>query len=182
MIYLQTPRLIIRDQKPEDADTYFALFSNKQALYYWQSGYPETIEKAKEQIDNEISKIGKENRQNYFLRIEDKQNNEHIGEIGYSVEENTPIGKLVGMGYFIYPKFWSKGYTTEAAKEVIRFAFEENNVFRIAASCFKDNIGSEKVMIKCGMIKEAERKSCTWHDGQIKDRVSYRLLKSEWTK
>ena len=35
-------------------------------------------------------------------------------------------------------------------------------------------------MRKCGMVKEAELKSFAWHDGQMKDRVEYRLLKDEF--
>jgi hypothetical protein len=30
------------------------------------------------------------------------------------------------------------------------------------------------------MIKEAERKQYVWHDGRMKDRAEYRLLKDEW--
>jgi len=182
MIYLQTERLIIRDYKPEDLETHFTLFSDREAMYYPRGMYIETIEEAKNNLDKVINEIDKKDRQLYFLRIEDKQNNAHIGDIGYTVEKITPVGKIVGAGYALRPEYWSKGYATEAFKEVIRFAFEEDNVFRITADCMKENIGSEKVMIKCGMIKEAEFKSCTWHDGQIKDRVSYRLLKSEWKK
>jgi RimJ/RimL family protein N-acetyltransferase len=31
-------------------------------------------------------------------------------------------------------------------------------------------------------IKEAERKAYVWHDGRLKDRVEYRLLRAEWKK
>ena len=180
MIYLQTERLVIRDHKPEDLETYFALFSNKQAMYYLRANI-ETIDDAKKDLnDNILSEINKDDRKKYYLHIEDRQSGAHIGNIGYTVLQTTPIGKIVGAGYFLYPEFWRKGYATEAFKEVIRFAFEDNDVFRIEAGCMKENTGSEKVMLKCGMIKEAEFKSCTWHDGQIKDRLSYRLLKSEW--
>ena len=63
---------------------------------------------------------------------------------------------------------------------MIRFAFEEDHVYRVSCGCIKENIGSEKIMIKCGMIKEAEYKQFVWHDGRCKDRVEYRLLKDEW--
>ena len=182
MIYLQTNRLIIRDHKLEDLEGYFALFSHKETMYYVPGNYMATIEEAKKDLDDMLDENKKEDRTKYYFRIEDKQNKTHIGNIGYTVMETTPLGKLVGVGYFLYPEFWSKGYATEALKEVIRFAFEEGDVFRIEASCKKENAGSEKVMIKCGMIKEGDFKSCTWHDGKIKDRVSYRLLKSEWKK
>ncbi|WP_236911863.1 GNAT family N-acetyltransferase [Clostridium sp. Cult1] len=65
-------------------------------------------------------------------------------------------------------------------EEIIRFAFEDNYVFRISTGCIKDNLGSKKVMQKCGMIKEAELKMIEWYDGRMKDRVLYRLLKNEW--
>lgn len=35
-------------------------------------------------------------------------------------------------------------------------------------------------MIKCGMIKEADFKEYIWHNGKLKDRVEYGILKSEW--
>ena len=96
--------------------------------------------------------------------------------------DNTPVGKLVGAGYFIYPKFWDNGYATESFERVLKFAFLENNVYRVAAGCLAENIGSEKVMQKCGLIKEAEHIDYEWHDGKMKTRLEYRLLKSEWER
>jgi ribosomal-protein-alanine N-acetyltransferase len=90
------------------------------------------------------------------------------------------LGKLVGVGYFIRNAYWGQGYTTEAFQEVIRFAFQEDGVYRIACGCLKENTASERVMQKCGLIKEAEFKEYQWHDGKLKDRVEYRLLRSEW--
>ena len=180
MVHLQTSRLVIRDHILEDLDVYFTLFSDKKSMYYLPKSYLKTIDEAKKQLDMTISEIEREDRQRYFFCIKDRENDSYIGEIGYSVIENTPLGKSVGIGYFLLPEYWSKGYATEALHEVIRFAFKEDNVFRIEAGCMKENRGSEKVMIKCGMIKEADFKNCTWHDGQMKDRISYRLLKSEW--
>jgi hypothetical protein len=69
---------------------------------------------------------------------------------------------------------------TEALNEVIRFAFEDDGVYRISTGCITENRASERVMQKCGLIKEAEYKSYVWHDERIKDRVEYRLLKDEW--
>ena len=35
-------------------------------------------------------------------------------------------------------------------------------------------------MQKCGMLKETEHIDSVWHEGQLKTRVEYRLLKTEW--
>lgn len=64
--------------------------------------------------------------------------------------------------------------------KVLEFAFLEDQVYRVTTGCLADNIGSEKVMIKCGLIKEAEHVDWEWHDGRMKTRLEYRLLKSEW--
>ena len=42
------------------------------------------------------------------------------------------------------------------------------------------NVGSERVMQKNGMVKYAELKDHEVHDGKLKTRVEYRLLKDEW--
>ena len=127
-----------------------------------------------------LNDMKKPDRKFYFLHIESKDSHEQIGSIGYTVIDNTPMGKIVGAGYFIYPKFWGKGYTTEAFQRVIEFAFSANNVYRISAGCLAENVGSERVMQKCGLIKEAEHIDNEWHNGKMKTRLEYRLLKREW--
>lgn len=181
MIKLQTKRTIIRDHKLDDLLTHHELYSNIEAMHYLQGIATNTLAESESNLKQSISQSKETDRKMYFFRIEDKFLNTHIGEIGYTVNEVTPLGKIIEVGYFIKPKFWGKGYTSEALEEVIRFAFEENNVFRISCGCLKENIASEKVMIKCGMIKEAEFISLVWHNGQIKDRVVYRLLRNEWS-
>jgi len=89
---------------------------------------------------------------------------------------------VVGAGYALLPEHRGQGYATEAFQVLIRFAFEEDAVYRMVAGCRAENRASERVMQKCGMVKEAEFKCHTWHDGQMKDRVEYRLLKDEFQK
>lgn len=179
MIYLVTDRLIIRDHTMEDLNSHHALLSDEKCMYYIQDIRTSTLEESKENLRCAIDDIDNPNRTFYFLRIENKRK-EHIGEIGYTVTDFTPVGKLVHLGYFIYPQYWGNGYTTEALLEVMKYAFLKNDVYRITTGCLKENIGSEKVMLKCGMTKEGEYKQNQWLDGKMRDRVSYRMLKDEW--
>lgn len=181
-IYLLTERLILRDHNPSDLQTHHELFSDSDTMNYLQDIMTHSKEESKENLDEAIEDVNNPSRTKYFLRIELKDTKEHVGEIGYTVTDFTPIGKLVHMGYFIHRKHWNKGYTTEGLKEILRFAFEENDVIRIQTGCLKDNIGSERVMLKCGFIKEAEHKWNEWHNGRMKDRLEYRLLKEEWKR
>ncbi|GHU21736.1 N-acetyltransferase [Spirochaetia bacterium] len=182
MIKLYTKRLIIRDHIFEDLLTHHELLSDNISMKYLPDIKTKNIKESEDNLLKAIEETKLEDRKLYFFRMENKIIQEYIGEIGYTVKKNTPFGKIVDLGYFTKEKYWNKGYTTEAVKRIIGYAFEENNVYKITAGCLKENIGSEKVMKKCGMIKESEFKEHTLHEGKLKDRVEYRLLKKEWKK
>lgn len=57
----------------------------------------------------------------------------------------------VDLGYRFKKEFWGKGYATEGAYASIKYGFEKLNLNRITARAEIDNIGSWKVLEKCGM-------------------------------
>lgn len=180
MIRLETDRLILRDYTNSDIDEYYHLKNDDKTMYYLQDIKLHSIEEAKEDLDSVIKDQESKNRELYFLHMEHKETKEQIGSIGYHVTSWTPVGKLVHLGYFTYPKFWNYGYMTEAVRKVMQYAFEENDVYRFTTGCLKENVGSERVMLKCGMKKEAEHIDFEWHDGMMKTRLEYRMLKNEY--
>jgi len=179
---LETERLLLRDYEKTDLEKYFRLKSDVETMYYLQDIRLFSKEEAEADFANVLRDMAEQNRKYYFFHVEDKRTKEQIGSVGYTVTDSTPIGKLVHLGYFIYPRFWNHGYVTEAVRKVLEFAFLENGVYRVTTGCLADNIGSERVMQKCGMIKEAEHIDWEWHDGRMKTRLEYRLLKREWER
>lgn len=177
---LETDRLILRDYEPEDQDAYFNLKSDSRTMYYLQDIQLFSKEDADEDFAGVLQDMKSEDRKFYFLHVELKASHEQVGSVGYTVVDSTPLGKIVHAGYFTYPKFWNNGYVTEALEKVLEFAFLENDVYRVTTGCLAENIGSERVMKKCGLIKEAEHVDWEWHDGKMKTRLEYRLLKHEW--
>lgn len=180
MIKLYTERLIIRDPLPSDIDGWHSLLSDSVAMYYLQDILTRSPEESRLNLETAVSESQSQDRKKYFFAIENKETGTFMGTIGYTVTQATPVGKLVEAGYFLLPEYHGKGYMAEAFKEVIRFAFEDNDVYRISTGCLSENRASERTMQKCGLIKEAEFKSYTWHEGRMKDRVEYRLLRKEW--
>jgi len=180
MIYLQTDRLILRDYSADDIDAYYRLKTDEQTMYYMQDIKLDSFDAAKEELADVLADMAKEDRKFYFLHMELKDTHEQVGSIGYTVVDRTPVGKIVHLGYFTYPKFWGNGYTSEALRSVLEYAFTKDGVYRVTTGCLAENKGSERVMQKNGLIKEAEHKDYEWHDGKMKDRLEYRLLKAEW--
>lgn len=181
MIRLTTPRLLIRDHVQEDLQTHHQLLSDPKAMWFLQDIMTHSLQQSQSNLQHTMDQAADPNRECYFLRIEDRLTQAHIGEIGYTVAASTPLGKLVDVGYFIRDTQWGLGYTTEALNALIQFAFMQDGVCRIACGCLKENAASERVMQKCGMVKEAHYKQYQWHDGALKDRVQYRMLHSEWS-
>ena len=180
MIYLETDRLILRDYSADDIDAYYRLKTDEQTMYYMQDIKLDSFDAAKEELADVLADMAKDDRKYCFLHMELKDTHEQVGSIGYTVVDRTPVGTIVHMGYFTYPKFWGNGYTSEALRSVLEYAFTKDDVYRVTTGCLAENKGSERVMQKNGLIKEAEHKDYEWHDGKMKDRLEYRLLKSEW--
>ena len=163
-----------------DIDDWHRLLSDPKAMYYLPEIITRSFDESRKNL--EIAVMGSQlpNRTKYFFTIEHRDTGAFIGTVGYTVTRGTPLGKFAGVGYFILPKYHGQGYMTEALGEVVRFAFEDDGMYRLSTGCLTENHASERVMQKCGFIKEAEFKSHTWHDGRVKDRVEYRLLRDEW--
>ena len=83
--------------------------------------------------------------------IELKETNKVVGMIAVFDIQNARMGDI---GYRVNPEYWNMGITTEALKEVIRFIFENTELDRLNGRVDVRNVASNRVMKKCGLIKE----------------------------
>jgi len=180
MVKLITDRLVIRDPILDDLQNHHELNSNVIINKYTLQKKPKSIEESKQNLLAAIEETQKKDRILYTLIIENKVSNVFIGEIGYKVLQNTPYGKFINLGFCIKEEYWNNGYTTEALKQLIKFAFEENDVYRISMGGIEENIGFIRVMEKCGIKREAYFKEYFFHNEKIEDWVEYGLLKKDW--
>ncbi len=180
MFRLQTERLLIRDHVADDLATHHELLSDPGAMYYLPNVRTQTMDETVLSIGLAMAQVEHPRRKHYFFRVVDRQSKAHIGEIGYSVTKATPTGKLVDAGFFLRPSCWGKGYATEALRALLRHAFLESDVIRVSAGCLRENVRGQRVLEKCGMAQEAVLKEYSLHEGTLKDRLIYRLLRREW--
>lgn len=76
------------------------------------------------------------------------------------------------IGYFLDEKHNGNGYTTEAAKLLVKYAFNELKLHRIEAGVMPHNIGSIRVLEKSGFHKEGialknVKINGKWEDHQV---------------
>lgn len=88
---------------------------------------------------------------------------------------------IAGIAYALSHDHWGKGYVTEAVKAVIAFLFDTVGYRKIIAGCDVRNIGSQKVMEKVGMRREAcLRQQILRKDGTFGDDLQYGLFREEF--
>lgn len=180
MIILETKRLLIRDHIEEDLDDLFDLISRPFEMRYIMDLFVVDPKGAQDNLAVAMRDLGKRNRKHYFFAIIEKETSKYIGEIGFTVLDENPSGKLFELGYFTRREFWGNGLTTEAAEICVDYAFKELGALKITTGCIKENAASERIMIKLGFRKEGELRKHQSMDQEWKDRVVYGLLKSEY--
>jgi ribosomal-protein-alanine N-acetyltransferase len=123
-LILETDRLILRELKTSDAESFFAMDSNPNVHQYLWNKPVQKIEEINEIIDS-VRKQYVDNGIGRFAMIS-KETNEFIGWVGlkYNTEEVNNKINFYDIGYRLDEKFWGKGYASEATFAWLKYAFE----------------------------------------------------------
>ncbi len=87
------------------------------------------------------------------------------------------------IGFTLDPARHEQGYATELVRAMLDVAFGEVGLHRVTGGCFADNIGSWRVMEKCGMRREQHGIQDSWHAefGWL-DGFTYAMLRTDWLR
>lgn len=108
---------------------------------------------------------------------------EFIGFIGLqSLAEDMPCAPAVEIGWRLAVSFWGKGYASEGAREVLRFAFDSLGLETVVSLATTTNINSQKVMQRIGMTNAGENflhpRIPPGH--RLAEHVKYQLSRADW--
>lgn len=100
-----------------------------------------------------------------------------IGGIGLRIVEQHRHAEL---GYWLGVPYWGQGYATEAAREMLRYGFENLALQRIFATHFAQNLASGRVLRKLGMRYEGCQRAHFRKWDRFVDLELYGMLREEW--
>jgi RimJ/RimL family protein N-acetyltransferase len=105
------------------------------------------------------------------------ETDEPVGTIALEGFHDPAVAVL---GYWLGVPYWNRGYTTEAARALIDYGFEQMGLHRIEATWFMRNPASGRIMEKVGMAMEgvqrsAMRKWDVWEDVGMRA-----ILRPDW--
>ena len=145
-IFVETPRLILREIISEDLDRIFLLDSYPDVMRYIGVEPVQTIEESVETI-NKIRKQYQENGIGRWAVVE-KESNLLIGWSGLKLltEPINGFKNVYELGYRFLLEFWGKGYATEAGKAVLDYGFNKMNLDTIYACADIENLDSNKIL------------------------------------
>lgn len=140
---LLSERLVLRAPHEEDIDALANLANNaKVATMVSRMPHPYTVNDAADFVRRtKAGGIGK-----CVYAITKADNGLFLGCCGIEpIDDGT-----VEIGYWLGEPYWNRGYMTEAAHALIDMVFRTRDIDQIDARCRVVNIGSRRVIQKCG--------------------------------
>lgn len=150
-VILETERLILRRLVIEDLDGLFALYSDSEIRRYFPDGTL-TRDETREELE-------------WFLH----GHPEHP-ELGLWATVHKTTGKFIGrcgllpweiddrleteIAYLLDKSYWHQGLATEAARGILKYAFEQLHLSRLICLMHPENVASQKVAERIGMTLE----------------------------
>jgi len=148
IIILETERLYLRELELSDAGELAKVLSDPESMKF----YPHPF--STQEVENWITW----NINNYKIHgfglwaVIRKEDDTFLGDCGITMQ-NIDGEQLPEVGFHVIKEFTRKGYASEAAGAVMKYAVTFN-FKKIYSYCEVHNTPSQGVMIKAGMAKE----------------------------
>ncbi len=143
---LQTERLMLRRWEEGDARSLYEYARNPDVGPI--AGWPphKSVEESRDIIRNVLS-----GAEAYAICL--KSDNRAIGAIELKLNGHTDMTDRddeCELGYWIGKPFWGQGMVPEAAREMLRHAFEDMGMRKVWCGYYDGNEKSRRVQEKCG--------------------------------
>ena len=171
---LATPRLRLRQVRPEDAGAMHQCFANPEAMRFWNTPVHTSRIETERAVRRFIDCTPSYYR---FWAVADAGTDRCLGMVNY--HDGHVRSKRVAIGYIVDPARQRQGLGGEAVSAVLKFCFGDLGLHRAQALIHPDNAPSralaEKLGFRCeGRLRDNLRVGDEWRDDML-----YALLANE---
>lgn len=179
-VRIETERLILRPYEPSDDRDLHELVSQPEVMEYIPED-PMTLQEARRIIarlqecypKNTPEKIIK-----WTLAVVLKETNRVIGSCGLGpLDFSTDETELF---YALRKEYWGRGLATEAARAVLKYAFETIKIERLVAVTMPANVSSVKVIEKLGLRFEKKVTGLSGDFADYEGDLYYTMTREEY--
>ena len=170
---LRTERLLLRPHEPADAEAFVDAWASEE----WTSMLLTRPLNRAEVV--EMVRRRTEPGDGAFLGLVVTTHDGTV--VGDSILHLQGTGLSEGeIGWTLLPQHAGRGYATEAARAVLRLAFEHYGLRRVVATLDARNERSAALCARLGMRHEVHRDGDFWSKGTWTSSAEYALLREEW--
>jgi RimJ/RimL family protein N-acetyltransferase len=149
---LETERVRLEPWRAEDGRAFHRISTDREVMRYIAGGAPWSKSQTREFVGRQIRHFKERGFCLWKLLLKDGG-----GDVdGFCGIQPLAETNEVEIGWWLARRHWGKGIATEAAREVLRDAFERTGLARIVAIALAENKASLRVMEKLGMKYERE--------------------------
>ncbi|ACU72318.1 GCN5-related N-acetyltransferase [Catenulispora acidiphila DSM 44928] len=173
---LHTARLRLRPFEDSDADDLFALQSNAEVLRYWDA--PPWSERGRAEKFIAACRQMAQEGTGARLAVDRVSDGAFLGWC--TLAGWNPVYRSASLGYCYDAAAWGHGYATEAARALLRWAFDTLDLNRVQAETDTRNAASARVLEKLGFVREGTLREDCVVNCEVSDSWVYGLLQREW--
>ena len=157
MPILETPRLLLREFTPEDADALALVLSDPQTMRYYpapydRAGVEQWIGRNRRRYrDDGVGLWAMELTKTQDSEVQGSEFHKLIGDCGIILQQ-VDGERLYEIGYHLRRDFWGLGLATEAAIACSDWAFAHLKTERLISLIRPENLPSCRVAERLGMI------------------------------
>jgi RimJ/RimL family protein N-acetyltransferase len=175
---LVTDRLVLRAFDPEaDVDAVHAYASREDVCRYipWT---PKTRDEVVAWLPRRVPTSITQEGSGASLAMTLRETGELVGDV--IMIWRSAADRTVEIGYVVHPDHAGRGYASEAARALLRVAFDDLGLHRVVARIDQRNPASGAVLRRIGMRQEAVLVENEWFKGAWSTEVDFALLEREW--
>ncbi len=151
MTDLRTERLLLRQWRDDDREPFAELNADPETMRYFPA--TRTREQSDAMVDWASGLIDERGWGLWAVEAVDLA--PFVGFVGLNVPRFWP--EVTEVGWRLRREHWGNGYATEAAREALRYGFEELGLDEIVAFTTVSNAPSRRVMERIGMTHDPSR-------------------------
>ncbi|MCL7457521.1 GNAT family N-acetyltransferase [Micromonospora echinofusca] len=182
-VFLSTPRLVLREFTPDDADLLVELDDDPEVMRYLTGGRPTPPEAVRERVLPRILAHYRRAPGLGWWAAQDRRSGAFLGWFEFRPTRDGDA-REVELGYRLRRDAWGAGLATEGCRALIDKGFAELGVRRVTANTMTVNAASRRVMEKSG-LRLVRTYVGDWPeliDGAEHGEVEYALTREHWLR
>lgn len=172
-IFLEGKIVNLRPLVKTDANTLAVWIDNPEIRFFVSNVLPRTPHFEESWIEG-LEK----DQENIVFGIETKEG-QFIGVMGVHridwVHRTCTTGAIIGE-----KDFWGKGFGTDAKMYLLKYIFDDLNLYKVCSTVIFYNKRSLNYSLHCGYKVEGTRRKHIFKDGKYHDLIELGLFRNEW--